>query len=96
MPDIISLEEARLSLRLGSSLDTDEQADLAFAVEQAEGIYLEYYPMADWGDTSPIVATDSQKAAVILLLHAIWDNRGDDPLTKAHNLMRLNRGPALA
>lgn len=96
MPSIITTDEAILSLRLGDNLDTDEQADLAFAIEQAEGIYLEYYPMADWGDTSPLVATDAQKASVILLLHAIWDNRGDDPLTKAHNLMRMNRGPALA
>lgn len=98
MPDLLTAEEARLSLRLGPDLDEGESADLNFALEQASAIYLEYHPITQWApeDASPIVVPMAIKAAVILLLHAIWDNRGEDPLPKAHALMRLNRGPALA
>ena len=91
---IITEDEAKLSLRLGGTLDTTDQADLELAIAQAEGIYLEYHP--EWLNDSPAIVTDSMKAAVLLLLHAIWDNRGDNPLAKAYDLMRMNRGPALA
>lgn len=94
MTDIITAEEAKLSLRLDGTLDATDTADLTLAIAQATGIYLQYHP--DWEDTSPAIDTDSVKAAVLLLLHAIWDNRCEDPLSKAYDLMRLNRGPALA
>jgi hypothetical protein len=96
MAEIITEEEAKLSLRLGDTLDDTDQADLTLAIAQAEGIYFTYNPESQWDDTSPATDTDSHKAAVLLLLHAIWDNRGEDPLPKAYDLMRLNRGPALA
>ena len=100
MTDLVTAEEAALSLRLGGDLDETDSADLAMAIAQASAIYLDYHPEVDWGDTSPetspILIPDNIKAAVLLLLHAIWDNRGEDPLAKAHNLMRLNRGPAVA
>jgi hypothetical protein len=83
MAEIITEEEAKLSLRLGDTLDDTDQADLTLAIAQAEGIYFTYNPESQWDDTSP--ATDT-----------IWDNRGEDPLPKAYDLMRLNRGPALA
>lgn len=95
MGDIISEEEAKLSLRLDGTLDANDTADLIMAIAQAEGIYLTYHPESEWDDGSPI-DTDSHKAAVMILLHSIWDNRGEDPISKAYDLMRLNRGPALA
>lgn len=95
MPDIITVDEAKLSLRLGETLDDNDTADLTLAIDQAEGIYLTYHPESEWDDGSPI-DTDSHKAAVLILLHSIWDNRGEDPIPKAYDLMRLNRGPALA
>lgn len=96
MGDIISAEEAKLSLRLGETLDETDTADLTLSIAQAEAIYLTYHPESEWDDSSPPIDEDSHKAAVLLLLHSIWDNRGEDPIAKAYDLMRLNRGPALA
>lgn len=96
MTDIITEDEAKLSLRLGETLDDNDAADLELAIAQATGIYLQYHPENEWDDSSPATDTDSIKAAVLILLHAIWDNRGEDPIPKAYDLMRLNRGPALA
>lgn len=100
MTDLVTAEEAQLSLRLGDTLDATDAADLAMAIAQASAIYLEYHPEIDWSDTSPetspVLVPENIKAAVLLLLHAIWDNRGENPIAKAYDLMRLNRGPALA
>lgn len=101
MVQLITEDEAKLSLRLDATLDATDAADLTLSIAQATGIYLEYHPEeAEWTDdtVSPEVITipDTVKAAVLILLHAIWDNRGEDPIGKAYDLMRLNRGPALA
>lgn len=100
MTDLVTTEEAMLSLRLGDELDETDAADLAMAIAHASAIYLEYHPEADWGDTSPetspVLIPGNVKAAVILLLHSIWDNRGENPLPKAYDVMRLNRGPVVA
>lgn len=101
MIELITADEAKLSLRLGDVLSVTDDADLALAIAQATAIYLQYHPAeASWTDdtSSPVVITipDNVKAAVLLILHAIWDGRGDDPTAKAYELMRLNRGPVIA
>ncbi len=101
MTEIITVEEAKLSLRLDGTLDDTDAANLTQAIAQATGIYLTYHPEDEaWtdSDVSPAVTTipESVKAAVLILLQAIWDDRGEDPIAKAYELMRLNRGPALA
>lgn len=96
MIDLVTAEEAKLSLRLGDQLDATDQADLAMAIAHASAIYLEYHPAGDWASASPLVVPDNIKAAVLLLLHSLWDRRGENPLPAARDLMLLNRGPALA
>jgi hypothetical protein len=99
---IIDETEARLSLRLapaGESLEDD--MGLADKMAQAEAIYFAYDDKAleRWEVvTSPVTSPpmydvpQEAKTAVLILLKRLWDNRGEDPLGPAHNLMRLIRG----
>lgn len=100
---IVTDREARLSLRLGpAGEDVDDDADLARVIAQAQAVFLTYngpIPEAWIDDTvSPhiVVAPDEAKAAVLTIIHSLWDERGADPTSKAYPLMRLIRGPALA
>jgi len=99
---LVTEREARLSLRLGPPGNADDDDDLANKMVEAESIFLAYHGAIDesWIDetTSPPVmrAPEAVKAAVIGILHALWDERGRDPMTGSYPLMRLIRGPALA
>lgn len=110
MSDLVTIAEARRWLRLGPAGDANDDADLADKVTQASGIYLQYHTDGDipedWeSDTSPATSPATVdpakvpaevKQAVAIILHDLWDKRGENPLERAYPLMRMLRGPALS
>ena len=105
MNDLVTQAEARRWLRLGPAGDGDDDADLADKVSQASAIFLRYHSDGalpeEWSSGSPAQADpalvpDDVKQAVAIILHDLWDNRGENPVARAYGLMRLIRGPALA
>jgi hypothetical protein len=104
---LITTEEARRWLRLGPpSGDAEEAADLEDKMAQASAIFLRYHsdgvvPEAWMGTSSPAEADpalvdDDAKQAIAIILHDLWDRRGENPVERAYSLMRMIRGPALA
>lgn len=111
MTRLVSLEEARRWLKLGPAGDANDDADLEDKVAQASAIFLEYHSDGtipdEWvSDTSPetspptvdpALVDDATKQAVAIILHDIWDGRGDkEPMGRSYNLQRMLRGPALS
>jgi len=110
MTALVTVEEARRWLRLGPAGDTNDDADLVDKIDQASAIFLEYHtdgeiPEAWESDTSPETSPatvdpanvpDEVKQAVAIILHQLWDARGDDPMAKSYPLQRMLRGPALS
>lgn len=106
MTALITVEEARRWLRLGpASGDASEALDLEEKVDQASAIFLRYHSDGEvpeeWMDGSPealdlTLVPDDCKQAVAIILHDLWDRRGENPVDRAYSLMRMIRGPALS
>lgn len=104
---LISTDEARRWLRLGPpSGDPQEALDLTDKVNQASAIFLRYHNDGvvpdEWlDDASPAqvdltAVDDDAKQAIAIILHDLWDRRGENPVERAYSLMRMIRGPALS
>lgn len=106
MTALVTDAEARVWLRLGPAGDANDDADLTAKIAQASGIFLEYHNNGDipdeWtdGESPPALVLaqvpDEAKQAVAIILHDLWDRRGENPLERAYSLMRLLRGPSMA
>lgn len=109
--DLVTAEEARRWLRLGPAGNANDDADLADKIAQASAIFLQYdsdgVVPEEWeSDTSPATSPPSVdpakvpeevKAAVAIILHDLWDGRGDkEPMARSYGLQRMLRGPALS
>lgn len=104
---LITTEEARRWLRLGPpSGDPEEALDLEDKIGQASAVFLQYHSDGvvpdEWMGTSSPLAVDTTlvpdecKQAIAIILHDLWDRRGENPVERAYALMRMIRGPALA
>lgn len=107
MTALVTATEARRWLRLGPAGDPNDDADLNDKIKQASGLFLEFHNSGilpdEWTDgTSPPVVDlakvpDDAKQAIAIILHDIWDGRGDkDPLERAYPTMRMLRGHLIA
>jgi hypothetical protein len=99
MAALITLEEARTHLRLTEDEfeDADIAATVTFQAEAASDIVIDYLkrPDHEWTEAD---APALVKAAILLVLGALFDNReGGDPISDAvKSLLWRYRDPALA
>ena len=104
MTDLVTADEARVWLRLGPAGDANDDADLADKISQASAIHLQYHNDGEvpeeWLDdsTSPETLTvpEEHKQAVAVILHSLWDKRGENPMGQSYEFQRFLRGPALS
>lgn len=99
MAALVTEDEARRHLRLTESNmdDADMAADVVMKTEAATEIVIDYIkrPDHEWTDAdAPFLI----KAAIMLVLGALFDNReGGDPISEAvKSLLHRYRDPALA
>lgn len=105
MTSLVSEEEGRRWLKLGPAGDANDDADLTDKIAQASAVFLQYHSDGvvpeEWTSGSPVAADpalvpDEIKQAVAIILYDLWDRRGENPVERAYDLMRMIRGPALA
>lgn len=94
---LVTLDEARRHLQLTETdmADADRSADVASKAEQASEIVVDYIerPEHGWADAdAPFVV----KAAVLLVLTALFEQRDEAITDPVRSLLRRYRDPALA
>ena len=105
MTMLLTEAEARRHLRLGPEGIEDEDQDLRDKIAGASSIFLEYHSDGaipeEWttgspAELDPALVPEAAKEAVALILHRLWDGRGEDPMEHSYPLQRMLRGPALS
>lgn len=98
---LITVQEARTSLRLGLDVDDPDTAtDLELWMSVAEADVLRFVERIDTGWTAETVPLEIKAAILHELVH-MWEHRGDEDQGEARSpsvrsLLRMLRDPALA